>query len=74
MELDRLLLLLRFLVCVSIVLAARGEEEQLITSNSNFLSLIAGFTARIQCTLYKCGNRQEHREAIVRFWKYYYVY
>lgn len=33
---------------------ALGANYQLTSTNDNYLSLVAGFTARMQCSIYRC--------------------
>lgn len=35
-----------------------ADSIQLMSSNENFMSVIAGFTVRLQCSIFKCGTDQ----------------
>lgn len=55
--------LLIFSILISICLTK--DDVQLTSTNNNFMSMIAGFTARIQCSLYICGNNDRFPNPIV---------
>lgn len=35
-----------------------ADSVQLMSTNENFMSVIAGFTVRLQCSVHRCGSEQ----------------
>ena len=64
-----LYLLLSLLNCFSLIFCLPKDNVQLTTTNNNFMSMIAGFTARMQCSLYRCGNSDRFPNPIMAWYK-----
>lgn len=53
---------------------AFNKNVQLMTTSNNFMSMISGFTARIQCSLYACGLKSTNDFPSVNlFFNYLYI-
>ncbi|KAI1732404.1 DB module domain-containing protein [Ditylenchus destructor] len=69
MQQFRYLLSLTWLIIPQIAFGQPNNNNvQLTTTSNNFMSLVAGFTARMQCSLYRCTTKGQSYPSINVMW------